>query len=71
MPNEPRFSGPGSRRTLPPHAERQGPAPAEETADVTLRLRPKAPLAFEPRRAPMSRPAFEAAHGADPARTIG
>ncbi|WP_424949602.1 S53 family peptidase [Deinococcus sp.] len=90
MPQEPRVTVPGSHRTLPPHATLRGPAPAAETAQVTLRLRSKAPPAAQPspvqpspvqpstaqpstaqpstaqpRAVPLSREAFEAAHGAD------
>ena len=74
MSREPRFSVPGSHRTLPPHAVRQGAVTENETAEVTLRLRPRTPLPAgiplpgEPLafRATLSREAFEAAHGADP-----
>ncbi|WP_407570541.1 protease pro-enzyme activation domain-containing protein [Deinococcus altitudinis] len=78
MSNEPRFSVPGSHRTLPPRALRQGSVGEGETIEVTLRLRsraaisPAAPaasgLAVTARElgAPLSREAFEAAHGADP-----
>lgn len=78
MSKEPRFSVPGSHRTLPPHAVRQGSVADGETVEVTLRLRsraplsPAAPLASGPTAAapgpgvPLSREAFEAAHGADP-----
>ena len=67
MSKESRFSVPGSHRTLPPHAVRQGAAPEGETAEVTLRLRPRTPLPETPTAgAPLSREAFEAAYGADP-----
>jgi len=64
-PQEPRFRLPGSHRTLPPNASLDGPVRSTESAEVTLRLRAKTAGVFEPRAVPMSREAFEAAHGAD------
>src|SRR5471032_1044068 len=63
---------PGSERPVHPQAKLVGPTSADERFDVTLRLRPRAPLPAlsllaKGGGAPLSREQYAASYGADPA----